>query len=146
MRLIQKLLAGALLVGLTQMAYAEGGYTLRQFGDGQINIFKSGLISDLVTQKYASKYPPSKYQIVFIADVIHYGPGGGVTAIANAWVTQNAGKEYPRVNKHMFVVAKTQESSPSKFEEIEMEKLVVRAVTSKMMDACQSSPTCELME
>lgn len=99
-------------------------------------------ISDLVTDKFIAKFPPSKYQI-FMHSNIHSYTNGGYAAYAIAGVIPKGSAQFPVVRYSNTDI----NGSDKKFGAIalaEKELDVYRAAAKSLMDACELSPTCDV--
>lgn len=122
-------------------------------GEYQINCYFSGkkcasLISDLVSDRFTSKYPPSHWTIVVIGQFAPYSNGGGVGfAVAGVSPTpqnqdKNATAQVPR--RRFISTTRILDHQLSPYEVNAKIESLVRDAVQDMIAECDLSPKCEI--
>lgn len=107
----------------------------------------AALITDLVSDKFTTKFPADKWQIVVIGSFTPYSNGGGVGfAVAGVSKKMDAKPDTPSFVPGGRFIATTRilDRKLSPYDEIQKIEVVVRDAVEQMMGECDLSPTCDI--
>ena len=102
------------------------------------------VIRDLVTDKFTSKYPATRFEIFLHSDVMGF-TDGGYSAFAIAGVAQRGSTDFP-IRRFTSVQINGTNNRFSAVELAEIELQVYRQAAKRLMDACEISPTCDVFQ
>jgi hypothetical protein len=133
-----------IIIGLATLSFSAFAGQFRCNAAGDAGCAEH--IKKIVSDKFLSKFPASKYTIVVIYDFLTYSDGGGVAfSVAGVVPLQDGNKvlvprsryiSTTRINAGRFInpYQKTQEK-------IE----VIQRSVEQMMEECERSPSCDVM-
>lgn len=142
MRRTPSLIVAALLVAHPCAALAGQFYAIGS-GSG-IEIAEN--IADLVSDKFTEHYPAARYAIHVIYDFQSHAEGGGVGFAVAGVVPRAKGSDWTYTPLDRFVV--TQRYNGARLDAQERQRLgleTIRQAVRHMMQACDSSPHCDIL-
>lgn len=112
----------------------------------------SGLVNDLVTDKFTEAYPADAWEIVILAETHRYETGGAVSyAVVGVARRQpaNAKGDSPSLVPEYRFTSTTRSNDDSKQVTADaartMTRDTIRSAVSDMMAACAEKPKCDLL-
>jgi hypothetical protein len=101
----------------------------------------ANIISDLVTDKFTSKFPSSKYSI-FIHSNIHSYSSGGYAAYAITGVIPKDSGDFPIRMYNASIMNGQDRATSLELSNVELENY--RDAIKQLMDMCEISSTCDI--
>ncbi len=116
---------------------------------GEVNCAKN--VADLVTKKFAKRFPASTYEIVMVANFDPYSDGGGV-GFAIAGVSRrlldkskSSGPSLMPVNRFISTVRIDKGKYLGPRERTEETIQLMRRAVELLMDACEREERCDIL-
>lgn len=102
-------------------------------------------VVDLVSERFTTRYPATKWEIVVLAEFTPYLNGGGVGYSIAGVSRKVAGTQQPTVPRHRFVSTSRRTGEHISLSETQAEvDQLVRDSIEQMMAACANSPNCNI--
>lgn len=137
--MLRKLLPAALLA-LTAAAAQAGTYSYLC----NTNVKCDELFSDLVTERFTTRYNSNKWELFVVADFIRYSDNTG-SGMALVGVRPRAGKNDTGIfPSRYWTYHRYSPTVKTAYDVAEEEKQVIRSAVTELMAACDNTQNCKL--
>ena len=123
---------------------SAGEFSCASFGDSGC----SQHIKDIVTDRFTSKYPSDKFQLVAIYDFMKHSNGGGVGFAIVGVVPRILvnGVEIKQMPKSRFIATQSINGKIDARQRIALEIETLRSAVDNLMAECDRLKNCELLK
>jgi hypothetical protein len=133
----------ALLLATATSAATAGQFLAIGSGNG---IELADAVADLVSDKFTARYPVSRYAIHVIYDFQGHGDAGGVGFAVAGVVPRVKDSDWVYAPLDRFVVTRRVDAGRlSAHERQRLSVETIREAVAQMMQACASSPNCDIL-